>query len=194
MNTLENVRKPPHRKTVGIEIECVSLERPRYGHIGFWFAGDDASISSWPGHGVEYVSQPLSVQWMHRELNVLKKKVPAWEVNDSCGIHVHVSRQWLTLQRADAVLKFLKSLDDITMMELFGRKPNHYCRTTCSKTSRYCAINITNEATTEIRSFASGDIRWAKWCVDFSVYLTEHAKHLNLDAVLAYKEWWHSNN
>ncbi len=200
MNTLPSVRKPPHRKTVGIEIECF-VEREKYyeiesRHHGFWYCGTDGSLSGFGiGHGVEFVSQPLSVPWAHRELTKLAKLCPTWQVNETCGIHVHVSKEWFTKQRAAAVWKWYKSLLESEIACLFGRYPNSYCKSRDSGyADRYHAINITNKHTIEVRSFRSGDVRWVKWCVDFTVYLVENARHLDLDACYAYKDMWEAAN
>lgn len=48
--------------------------------------------------------------------------------------------------------------------------------------SRYCIVNVTNSKTIEFRMFASGNVKWAQYCVELVNYLVENAFHLNVDA------------
>lgn len=191
MNTLEKVRKPVGNKTMGIEIECILPENrdPRGAYHGFFYAGWDGSIDTYSrinGQyqiGVEFVSQPLSYQWMMRELDKLGKKYQ-WAANNSCGIHVHVSKKWLSEKRAITIRKALYQLTDIQCYELFGRKPNEYCMRTVNVYSRYGQLNSTNKHTHEFRMFASGDVYWAKECARRVKLLVEHRGKLNYDVML----------
>lgn len=195
--TLRDVRKAPHRKTMGLELECffprdAAVEYEKF--YGFFFAGYDGSIHAPRGcQGWEFVSQPLTQDWLKKEIKKLSKKFQ-WETNDSCGIHVHINREWCSEQRGGAINKFIKSLSREDRIELFGRDFNKYCSENGNRYSRYRPVNLTNKNTIEIRMFNSGDECWAQWCVDFSVYLVENAKRLNVEAALAYRLWWLANN
>ncbi len=199
MQTLATWRTPPHDRAIGIEVECF-VSRDNYSaaedknqyrdFYGFFYAGSDGSINPpdrWRCFGREFVSQPLTPSWLKKELKKLYGTFNI-EWNDSCGIHVHVSKQWLTNKKAEAIQKWMASLSDDEFEHLFGRKPNRYCSTAAPKTDRYRAVNITNSKTNEFRMFSSGDLKWAQYCVDMAEYLVKNAYHLNYDAALAFKD------
>lgn len=194
MQSLNKFRTPNTNKAMGIEIECVmealKADSCQYKHNGFFYGTCDGSIQCpWNRTGVEFVSQPLSAAWLKKEINKLARKFE-WETNESCGVHVHVSRKWLSMEKAKAINAFLFSLLPSETVELFGREENTYCRTYVSldKEDRYCSINITNTATIEFRMFKSGDAKWCAYCVDMVEYLINNAHHLNVDAALAFKD------
>lgn len=197
MNSLDNFRAPDTNKAMGIEIECTLGDEhysKRHQHHGFFYATTDGSIDAWPSIGVEFVSQPLSAAWLKKEINKLARKF-TWETNPSCGVHIHVSRKWLSLEKARSINSFLYSLTNSDRIELFGRAENSYCRTheTLDKEDRYRSINITNKATIEFRMFKSGDAAWCRYCVDMVEYLINNARTLNWDAVSAFKELHRGN-
>lgn len=192
MNSLDKFRTPNTNRAMGIEIECLLAEahyNERHKHYGFFYATTDGSIDAWPKVGFEFVSQPLSAAWLKKEIAKLARKFQ-WESNDSCGVHIHVSRKWLSLEKARSINSFLYSLTNGERRELFGRGENSYCVTydTLDKEDRYRSINITNKATIEFRMFKSGDAAWCRYCVDMVEYLINNAHHLNWDAVSAFKE------
>lgn len=197
MQTLTNWRTPPHDRAIGIEVECFihqcvwwkAQEDNQYSsYFGFFYAGNDGSINEVYGHvGKEFVSQPLTPEWLKRELKKLYDIFPIkWD--GSCGIHVHVSKNWLTNKKAEAIQKWIGTLSDGQFEELFGRRPNGYCMKTGPKNERYRAVNVTNTKTNEFRMFSSGDCAWAQYCVDMAEYLVKNAYHLNFDAATAFKE------
>jgi hypothetical protein len=198
MNTLENWRTPPHDRAIGIEVECfirddafnkAERDNEYSDYYGFFYAAYDGSIQkpSWDYVAKEFVSQPLTPSWLKKELKKLYDTFPI-EWNDSCGIHVHVSKKWLTNKKAEAIQKWIASLSEEQFRELFGRWPNSYCSQTDGSTSRYRAVNVTNEKTNEFRVFSSGGLRWAQYCVDMAEYLVKNAYHLNYEAALAFKD------
>lgn len=203
MQTLSNFRKPPCGKTMGIELEVLQrYEGVLRDYQGFFYATRDGSIQpfSWihgPGgrtiqslekweYGREYVSQPLTPEWLKKEIVKLAKKTQ-WLVNSSCGIHIHVSKAWCSKARARSIFKFYCDLTQSERIALFGRGSNEYCEADMRRFAhtRYNAVNVENAATTELRMFASGDAQWACYCVDMAVWLVHNAKHLNLDSAFA---------
>ena len=170
-NTLDKVRKAPHNKTFGVEIECFVPHRNAGIKIGsyyqMWFAGADGSLQD-PRptrRAVEFVSQPLPFNGLNRQIDWLWKKTGGWEHNETCGVHVHVSAKQVSLKR---VRQFADKLGAISAEEfciLFGRRPNQYCRNAFDIYSRYRAINFTNAHTVEFRMFSGGDAAWVKECV-----------------------------
>lgn len=205
MQTLSTWRTPPHDRAIGIEVECFmekhfyyekERENNESKYFGFFFAGSDGSINIPPNSFLdkEFVSQPLTPKWLKKELTKLYKTFPTIQWNSSCGIHLHISKGWFTNKKAEAVQKWISSLSEDEFEELFGRKPNNYCSQTCSKNSRYRAVNITNSKTNEFRMFASGSEKWAHFCVDMAEYLVKNAYYLNFEAVLAFKELSYKEN
>ena len=192
MQSLSKFRTPPHSKTMGIEIECVlgAGEMQYFQHYGFFYTTQDVSIdtNTWGQSGVEFVSQPLPVEMLCKQIDKLGKRF-TWESNTTTGIHIHVSRQWLSTKKATAIYNWIKTLTNAEFELLFGRKPNYYCRTEGTiGSTRYLAVNTENIATIEFRMFSSGSADWAKYCVKMAEYLVCNAYHLNLDAALAFKD------
>jgi len=200
MQSRSSFRKPPTNRTMGMDLECqVSYEQydklwQKGDFTGFWYMTRDGSIRYRAGlEGIEFVSEPLTPEWLTRELNRLNKKVK-WKYDESCGIHIHVSRQWLTLARAELIYKFMREqMGTYNMTELFGRYNDTYSAVCYPElgVSRYSAINTENKATIEFRVFASGDAKWAQYCVAITKYMIDNAKHLNIDAMYAfYDNFW----
>ena len=184
------IRQLPHDRAIGIEVECsVSswIERDQY--YGFFYAGRDSSIVvDGRGHlGIEFVSQPLTQEWLKKELRKLYKKFDI-SSNTSCGIHVHVNKKWCSVKRAKTISTFLQTLSDEEMKELFGRVPNVYCENRWDPTKKYCAVNVSKKATMEFRSFKSGSINWACYCVDLVCYLVKNHASLNKEALFAFRD------
>lgn len=202
---LVGYRAPVSNRAIGIEIECLTwLRIPlrntnffgndllRYHkHYGFFYCKTDGSIDgAWENPdtlAVEWVSQPLTAEWLKKEIARHAQKFD-WIVNDSCGIHLHVSREWLTRAKARKIYDFYNQLSEEDREYLFGRISNMYCLPSePDERLRYRAINLTNKATIEFRMFASGDWKWAQYCVDCVVYMIKHANQLNTEAMLAFR-------
>lgn len=203
MQSLSKFRTPNTNKAMGIEIECIVRTRdeernliacPIEGrHYGFFYATNDGSIDvPWGSRdivGREMVSQPLSAEWLKKEINKLAKRF-SWEENESCGVHIHVSRKWLSREKAKLIYSFMQSLTEAQRVELFGRDASGgFCGVQFPYgTSRYSAMNDDNKATIEFRVFKSGDAKWCCYCVDMVQYLIENARQLNIDAILAFRD------
>lgn len=198
MNTCFLVRKPCTNKTMGIEIEGLLVRNCEQSSLfntyqGFFYQTRDTSIiEGYPNRGAEFVSQPLPVKMLKRAISKLYSKIEAdFSFNDSCGIHVHVSRKWLGKKQAAQIQEFIeREVDHEDFLKLFGRYPNSYCANLVTSGSRYVAVNLTRTDTVEFRMFASGGVAWARYCVDMATYLVENARQLNIDALLAFKDSW----
>lgn len=192
MQSLAKYRAPTTNKSLGIEIECfVARNMETYKHYGFFYAGDDGSLvkDTYDVQGCEFVSQPLPQAWLKKEILKLGKRVGTWSVNKSCGIHIHVSRKWLSESKAKTIYAFLNTLPQDEQETFFGRTGNTYCRYGQPwNYGRYLPINAENKDTFEFRVFASGTPEWACYCVDMVVYLIENADHLNIDALYAFHD------
>lgn len=200
MQSLEKYRTPNTNKSMGIEIECLikdwdeftrdPLPVPdKYAHHGFFYAAGDSSIAEdLCTSAYEFVSQPLPAQWLKKEIRKLGKKW-AWRENKSCGVHIHVSRKWLSETKAKAIYEFLNALKWGSRMDLFGRGGNEYCQYGSAwGHSRYLPINSENKHTYEFRVFKSGNAEWCCYCVDMVEYLINNAHHLNIDAIMAFRD------
>lgn len=199
MESLSTFRKPPSHRTLGIEWEVFfeeSVSPDYYKHMGFFYVTTDGSLHwerRWGDpfyRGRELVSQPLTAAWLLKELDRLAKKIPHVSINDTCGIHIHVSRKWATAKKVDHLIHFLTTLDNHEYQDAFGRLPNNYClhmRDWLAATKcRYFALNTTRKDTVEFRVFRSGDVKWAKYCVGLVNYMMENANTLNKDAFFAF--------
>ncbi len=197
MNTLDKVRKAPSNKTMGLELEviCTNADISSGNYYGFYYCGSDGSLSrDWDkgGRGREFVSQPLTYEWLRKETTKLYKKLGAeYYVNPSCGIHIHVSKKWLSDNKALNIWKFLATLTSSEFQDLFGRRPNNYCEIVSDlyeqKNSRYVALNMTNNATNEFRMFASGNLEWSLYCLACAKYMVDQHAVLNYDAFMAFR-------
>jgi hypothetical protein len=196
MQSLSSFRKPPCNKTVGIEWECF-LSDKNYKSIGafygfFYCTSDGSIITDSNTYGREFVSQPLQPKWLVKELARFYKKEfkEPFLWNDSCGIHVHVSRMWATKSRVLCLQEFMSELSRDEYLEAFGRHNNtyniHQSDQNTTHRTRYLALNNDNEHTIEFRVFRSGDLKWAQYCVLLVEYMVENAKHLNKDAFFAF--------
>lgn len=188
MSTLYGpIRQLPHDRAIGIEVECsVDSWIKRDTYYGFFYAGRDMSIDV-GGYPVEFVSQPLTQEWLKKELRKLYKRFPI-SSNNSCGIHLHVNKKWCSVRRAKTISTFLQTLSNEEMKEIFGRVPNMYCQNLWDPSDKYCAVNVSKEATVEFRSFKSGSINWAGYCVDLVCYLVKNHASLNKEALFAFRD------
>lgn len=173
MGSLYSVRKPPHPRTMGIELECIlSSDQRINAAVGydmfwqFWYMSSDGSIDAdWPAQGYEFISQPLPMEALIKQIKRLHRKLGDWKYNTSCGIHVHVSRSLLQINRKHALLGALKLLTAEQEVQLFGRARNPYADPTVWPANKYCSINTNHSSTYEFRMFSSGDADWACECV-----------------------------
>lgn len=188
MQSLSSFRKPVSNRSMGIELECVFDvdEAPQAGqHKGFFYVTTDPSIETgYAQRDRELVSQPLPPKWLKKELKRTWGKAN-YSVNNSCGIHIHVFREWLSESRAKQIHKFYSELDMVQQEYLFGRRSNDYCRMQQWDYTRYNAINNENSKTIEFRMFSSGSIEWACYCIDMVQYMIHMAKNLTIDGINA---------
>jgi len=183
MTTYFQIRKPVTNRTFGIEIECYPIRTvAKDEYHGFWFATYDGSLC-W--HGVEFVSQPLTPEWLKKEINKLYGRAP-WGYRDDCGIHVHVSRGALSTKKANKIYSFLTSMEEEDRIKLFGRGENTYSSYHAAPDIKYRAVNLLHKDTVEFRMFRGGNAKWACYCVDMVKYLVDNANHLHIDGIMAF--------
>lgn len=189
MGSLYDVRKPPHSRTMGIELECIINDeawnvRKSGGFWQFWYFTTDGSIDVPWGHrwrGAELISQPLPYEALIKQIKRLHKKIGDWQHNGSCGIHVHVSRHMFGADRRAEWLAFLRTLTHAQTKSLFGRGSNTYCDPRVD--GKYCSINAEHTATYEFRMFSSGNADWAIECVTRAYRMALYRGPLTYEAV-----------
>lgn len=202
MESLSSFRKPTSNKTMGIEWEMFwDHDDPKHynlstqKHYKFFFVTTDGSLRCqgprrYDMSGRELVSQPLPYAWLNKELERINKIIPQVHVNDTCGIHVHVTRKWATAKKVDHLVAFLRSLTFSEYKAAFGREPNGYCQHmggwSEGATGRYFSLNTTRNDTVEFRMFSSGDLGWAQYCLGLVNYMMQQANTLNKDAFFAF--------
>jgi hypothetical protein len=164
MGSISIVRKPPHAKTFGMELEVMPvLGRHGVLHIlerkwhGFWEATEDASL---PYGGVEFVSQPMPYDMLVKQINWLHRKFP-WTIHHNCGLHIHVSRQYWSEKRERELSAFLRTsaATHFDLIRWFGRE-SRFARTYADPNDKFRAINVLHPHTYEFRVWKAGDLAW----------------------------------
>lgn len=123
------------------------------------------SDSSIDGEGYEIVTQPMSLDMLHK-LDMSKMFHPDQRKTSSCGMHVHVNREaFIGDTHIFKVCQFVHNNEEF-MDKVAGRHYNHYNDKFLTKPSsvvkrakdgdagRSCRINLTNNKTVEFRMFA----------------------------------------
>jgi len=175
MGSISIVRKPPHAKTFGMELECYipgdksADEIIRKQWHGFWEATEDASI--WGG--VEFVSQPMPYDMLVKQINWLNKKFP-WTVTTKCGLHIHVSRKYWSEKREKEFSHFLSTYSyTARLIRWFGRSTN-YADVGASREDKFRAINVLHDHTYEFRVWKAGDLAWTLEALRRTRAIVEH--------------------
>lgn len=135
----------------------------------FFYLKKDCSIINSDGysHGFELVSHPMTLEF-HKEFNwreVLETLAYyEMEATSHCGLHVHISKNFLTVSEQIKLGLFV-NLNIDRMEKIGGRKQNSYCQfknvekkkeaNHNGEEGRYEAVNWENYTTVEIRFPAS---------------------------------------
>lgn len=169
-------------------------------------------------NGFEIITHPLSFNWIQSNknqfeqmLNDLKK----WGYNsydaNTCGMHIHISKKsfgtWQLFrfikffndnkefivsisQRKFEQLKKWASIEDESNSELIYK-----AKKKDGNSSRYCAINLQNGATIEIRIFR-GTLNYASFMknIEFVDALFNYTKDSNNCTLIGFKEYINSTS
>lgn len=134
---------------------------------GYMIAKRDGSVTG--SYPIEFATVPCTVE---EHLSVLRHAFPnnrfgdgvirSW-TNSSCGLHVHIGRRRISPLTAGKMAVFWHHPDnDSAITEIAGRSSNSYCRRSPVmayegdfglRGDRYCALNLTNVRTIEVRAF-----------------------------------------
>ena len=181
MGSITKVRKPPHHKTFGMEVECIpNVPFGEGQRVGFWEATYDASLSY---AGVEFVSQPMPYNMLIKQINQLDKRVGRWTVDHRCGLHIHVSRQYWSAVREEAFSAFLRTTTRTQRTVLFGRDSS-YARVDYCKREKYRAINHLHPHTYEFRLWEAGDLAWTLEALRRTKLIVEYKGQWSYDKCL----------
>lgn len=169
-------------------------------------------------NGFEIVTHPLSFNWIQEnknEFEVMLNDLKKWGFNsydaNTCGMHIHISKKsfgtWQLFrfikffneykefivsisQRKIEQIKKWASIEDETESELIYK-----AKKKCGNSSRYCAINLQNGATIEIRIFR-GTLNYASFMknIEFVDALYNYTKESNNCTLIGFKEFINSTS
>lgn len=153
---------------LGVELEVISPSRSERAdlntcirHVAIMKA--DSSLS--PG-GVEVVTIPATLRWHRTHWRKTFQILGGWEVDSSCGMHVHMSRgsvgpltlgKMLCFLNAEENCAALEKVAGRTLRDLSGYTKRHDGVTVKTNkdnfNDRYAILNIRPSATIEFRLF-----------------------------------------
>lgn len=181
---------------LGIELEVLAdLQTASILKIVSSYKAYLKSDSSINGDGFEIVTHPMS---LNKQLNFWEEVLVLKKANiyphSSCGMHVHVSRKPLSQLQIGKILVFLNNPENNHWVDkIAGRYENTYCfrnektlgDVNCP-TSRYEALNLTNDSTIEFRVFSSTN-KYEEIAsrIEFCHALTKYCENAELDEL----EW-----
>lgn len=146
------------------EAMCIGIEMEFSKYSGLSMiatlasVGNKALFKEDSSCGIELVSVPLLPHQMIQFINGLD--ISSMDVDKSCGVHLHLSRKYLTQSQLGGLVVFMNHPDNLSyIQEVAGRNPNKYCKQVPGKVDttsvdRYEMVNLTNSDTVEIRIFA----------------------------------------
>jgi hypothetical protein len=163
MGSISIVRKPPHAKTFGMELECYPTYTDDLGQWdiirkkwhGFWEATEDASIYG----GIEFVSQPMPYDMLVKQIKWLNKRFP-WAVTNKCGLHIHVSRQYWSAKREQEFSDFLRNYASSARLTIWFGRASTYADVFATRNDKFRAINVLHDHTYEFRVWRAGGVAW----------------------------------
>ncbi len=151
---------------VELEVECTSDRGVRaqatLDRLGktFVILKNDGSLAS----GFEIVTAPCTLE-KHRDhwapfFNAKPAGLKSWDTN-TCGMHVHISRDALSALQIGKMLVFLNRSDNASFVKLVAGRDSSYAKKSAKKVSdavkpsgdRYTALNTTGAHTVEVRIF-----------------------------------------
>jgi hypothetical protein len=152
-------------------------------------------------NGFEVVSAPMTLAYHYggadgkcpwdKFFNGPAKKLKSW-LTDTCGIHVHISRNALSPMQLGKMMVFINSdINQRFIERIAGRTLNNWCEPSSNTTvqdvlkgsqqGKYVALNLNNERTVELRIFR-GNTKKAGFfrCLDFAAALVEFTRTTSL--------------
>lgn len=202
---IENfVGNPTDSIYLGVELEILYKDLDIESLYSYNKEGEIALLkkdSSIQGNGFEIVTAAMSldIQLTYWE-GLIEKFGKELTPHDSCGMHVHISRQPLIQLQIGKILVFLNEpANDWYIDQIAGRTANDYCERKPKKIedvncpqSRYEALNLTNDNTIEFRLFSSSNnYELIATRIQFCHALTKYCEHAELTKLLwdDFKQW-----
>lgn len=166
----------PEELCLGIEAEFSTFTQE-----GINLAIDNKSLFKLDSScGIEKVSVPLPPAEMLDYINSLN--IVHLGVNDKCGVHVHLSRKYLTQYQIGFLVMFMHHPSNLPYVtKVAGRAPNKYCQIKPNKLDtvsddRYEMVNLTCKDTIEVRIFAgTNNVATLRGYVEWLLQLLEWA-------------------
>ena len=145
--------------------------------------------------GVELVSVPLLPSEMLEFIDNLT--ISELGISSSCGVHIHLSRKYLTQSQIGGLVVFMNHPDNLSYIAgIAGREPNKYCKQVVGKSdtlsdNRYEMVNLTNSATVEVRIFAGTNdthvlAGYVQWLLDLLKWLETNPTSYLASEFIAY--------
>jgi hypothetical protein len=155
----------------GIELEIGGVELPETvnsfagkNENSFFYIKKDTTI---PEYGCEIVTYPATLEyhkspkskWRKILSDAKKNKFKSYNI-DSCGLHIHVNKNFFSLEEITKIDCFVNKNNDFftkisrreSNYSLFLAKPTYLWGIPINK-NKYCALNLCNEQTIEFRMF-----------------------------------------
>lgn len=164
-----------YKKAVGVEIECFSMDSIPENRLPFWVREDYDNSVCPPDE--DYMEKEFKILLPRNHLKHRLKKFCSilhkysYEVNNSCGLHVHFDMRYKThdevFRLADELDKWLYTLRGLVESH---RRKSEWCEFGISTWNRYRAVNFLSykrHETLEIRLLegttdASKIINWIR--------------------------------
>lgn len=173
-------------KTFGVELEIGPNSCPLGWDTGkylpFFYKTDDISLD---GGFFEYISEPMPYDMLVNKIKKLHIWVGGWRVNNSCGLHIHVSRQYWPEKRAKAFIDFLYKHGGYTsMVQWFGRR-SHFAEPNSweDNLDKYNAVNRLHSKTYEFRVWKAGDLEWTLEALRRTRAIVEHQGNWSVEVM-----------
>ncbi len=156
--------------------------------------------------GFEIVSAPMTLAYHYAGANGKSpwdaffdgpaKHLRSW-ITDTCGIHVHISRNVLTPMHLGKMIVFVNAEHNREFIQrIAGRHMNNWCEPQGSAKvqdvlkgstqGKYTALNLERSSTVELRIFR-GNTKKAGFfrCLDFAAAMTEFTRNASITALKA---------
>ena len=127
----ETYKRNKRKRFVGVECEVEGLENFEMGRVDGlkgWRATGDGSLNN---GGVEFISTPMNGDRLYEGIESLSRylRMSSAEVNQACGLHVHVNAMDLYHQELKGVLYVARKLEPLLYaMQPESRRGSTWCR------------------------------------------------------------------
>lgn len=186
----------------GVELEMGNVDSPdivndfvaEYSN-SFFYMKKDTSI---PVYGCEIVTQPATLS-KHIDSRYWKTMLSVAKDygfdadNDTCGIHIHISRDYFTNYDIAKLDCFVNTYD---IFKKIARRESHYSQYLKKDfkdwgsqiSNRKCALNLSNESTVEMRIFKGTiEYKYVMAYIEFCHAISTFIKAISMDEIIQNK-------